>query len=208
WSAVRANTTATGFSPFLQYRQAFLPASSPVTLSGWNGPGTFSPVCGPLLISAANATPPSTTTAAAANRFRVMNKPPGRETRSAGTGPALGRRGSVPRYSRSVGARGRRSPGSIPPLTRHLSRPRLDSANPERERRGWRTPSASAGVDATPALALGVRRLPAVFHGRGLLLQPIRHRVRRLVRKRLVGQRLEERHQLVDLGRPQVARLA
>src|SRR5579871_1894769 len=48
---------ATGFAPFLQYRQTFSPAFSPVQLSGWNGPGTFSPVCGPDRSSAANTLP-------------------------------------------------------------------------------------------------------------------------------------------------------
>src|SRR4051794_39538971 len=43
----RAKTTATGLAPLEQYRQFFLPAASPLMLSGWNGPGTSSPACGP-----------------------------------------------------------------------------------------------------------------------------------------------------------------
>src|SRR6516165_2300788 len=45
----RAKTTATGLAPLAQYRQFFLPACSPLMFSGWNGPGTFSPDCGPDL---------------------------------------------------------------------------------------------------------------------------------------------------------------
>src|SRR5262249_29802169 len=45
----RAKTMATGFSPLTQNRQNFSPLCSPVTLIGWNGPGTFSPDCGPDL---------------------------------------------------------------------------------------------------------------------------------------------------------------
>src|SRR5947209_853901 len=43
----RAKTTATGFVPLAQYRQFFLPAWSPLMFSGWNGPGTSWPTCGP-----------------------------------------------------------------------------------------------------------------------------------------------------------------
>src|SRR6516162_1836106 len=43
----RAKIIATGFSPFLQNRQNFSPAFSPLQLSGWNGPGTALPTCGP-----------------------------------------------------------------------------------------------------------------------------------------------------------------
>ena len=51
---------ATGLLPFWQNRQCFLPAISPVTFSGWNGPGTGSFTCGPdLTASAANTAPAS-----------------------------------------------------------------------------------------------------------------------------------------------------
>src|SRR5262249_33763037 len=43
----RAKMAATGLGPFLQTKQAFLPASSPVTFNGVKGPGSGSPACGP-----------------------------------------------------------------------------------------------------------------------------------------------------------------
>ena len=52
-SGLRAKITATGLSPFEQYRQLLWPALSPVTFSGWNGPGTFSSTCGPDLTASA-----------------------------------------------------------------------------------------------------------------------------------------------------------
>src|SRR5436305_14085431 len=45
----RAKTIATGALPLAQYRQAFSPACLPLTLSGWNGPASVSPACGPDL---------------------------------------------------------------------------------------------------------------------------------------------------------------
>ena len=47
--ASRAKTTATGLPPLEQYRHDFLPALAPVTLRGWNGPGTSAPTAGPDL---------------------------------------------------------------------------------------------------------------------------------------------------------------
>src|SRR4051812_21710067 len=53
----RAKIIATGRSPFSQNRQCFLPVFSPLTFSGWNGPGTLAPSCGPDLTPAAVARP-------------------------------------------------------------------------------------------------------------------------------------------------------
>src|SRR5439155_14059831 len=55
---------ATGLLPFLQYRHCFSPALGPVTFSGWNGPASSSPHCGPDF----TASPASTAPATSANR--------------------------------------------------------------------------------------------------------------------------------------------
>src|SRR5262249_29114172 len=54
-SISRAKIIATGFPPFCQTKQFFLPADEPLMLRGWNGPGIDSPVCGPDFNSAPNA---------------------------------------------------------------------------------------------------------------------------------------------------------
>src|SRR5213078_2257341 len=69
----RAKIIATGFSPFLQNRQYFSPALAPVTLSGWNGPGTTSPTCGPDLTALSAATTPPTTRASVRNAPATNN---------------------------------------------------------------------------------------------------------------------------------------
>src|SRR5439155_24695997 len=68
---VRAKTMATGFVPFWQYRQFFCPAAEPLMLSGWNGPGTFSPTCGPDLTASPAETPATRMSAAAQNTAAV-----------------------------------------------------------------------------------------------------------------------------------------
>src|SRR5262245_35404233 len=55
----RAKTMATGFPPFCQTRQFFLPSDEPLQFSGWNGVMFLAPTCGPDLRSAASSTPPS-----------------------------------------------------------------------------------------------------------------------------------------------------
>src|SRR5436190_10683483 len=85
-SALRAKMATTGSSPALQYRQAFLPADSPLMFSGWNGPGTFSPVCGPDFRSAAKATVPRATQTTAARRLRIIGFASGMLRTTHGTG--------------------------------------------------------------------------------------------------------------------------
>src|SRR5262245_10843666 len=106
-----------GSSPALQYRQAFFPASSPLMFNGWNGPGTFSPVCGPDLMSAANATAPRAPTTAAANRLRIIDFSPWDVShKSTPVSPAPVRRYGANAYSaRSLAACGLAIGSTAPP---------------------------------------------------------------------------------------------
>src|SRR5262249_36145494 len=76
----RAKTMATGFPPYCQTRQFFLPALLPVQFSGWNGPGMLEPACGPDLRASSASTPAlasaASTTAPVHRRSFIVDLPP------------------------------------------------------------------------------------------------------------------------------------